>query len=74
MVDIDTFHSKCFVIVDLIEKENNYQNIGLAKRVISLIPKKDWSNKFIDYSSNANQTSSIVDDTITDYDLKFFEG
>ena len=74
MVDIDTFHSKCFVIVDLIEKENNYQNIGLAKRVISLIPKKEWSNKFIDYSSNANQTSSIVDDTITDYDLKFFEG
>ncbi len=73
MVDVDSFHSKCFVIVDLIDNENNYQNIGLAKRVISLIPKKEWSNKFIDYSSNANQTSSIVDDSITDYDLKFFE-
>lgn len=74
MVDIDTFYSKCFVIVDLLDKENNYQNIGLAKRVITLIPKKQWSNKFIDYSSNANQSSSIVDDSITDYDLRFFEG
>ena len=73
MVDIDTFYSKCFVIVDVIDKENNYQNIGLAKRVITLIPKKQWSNKFIDYSSNANQSSSIVDDSVTDYDLMFFE-
>ena len=74
MVDIDTFHSKCFIVVDLKDDQSNNEQIGLAKRVISLIPKKDWNKKFIDYTSEANQSSSIVDDSITDYDLRFFEG
>ena len=73
IVDVSTFQSKCFVLVDTVLEGATENFPGTAKRIIKLMPKNDWKNKFIDYSNTNIASISSPDQSVTDEDLKFYE-
>ena len=76
MIDMESIHSPCFVIVDKMDDENRGKYVpGHATEVISLLPKPLWSNKFLDYSDEdlIEQASGRTDDSVTEQELKPYE-
>ena len=73
LVSISTFQSKCFVLVDTVQEGATENFPGTAKRIVRLLPKSQWHNKFIDYSNNHNAFTPVPDLSVTDEDLKYYE-
>ena len=73
MVSISTFQSKCFVLVDTVQEGATENFPGTAKRIVKLMPKNQWHNKFIDYSKKNDTSTYFPDLSVTDEDLKYYE-
>ena len=72
MVSVDTFTSKCFVIVDSTENNlNENETVGMSTGIISISPREEWSSKFIDYSKGND--NFVLDENVTTPTLKYFE-
>ena len=77
MVDVDSFERPCIVIVDQFESSqtNGKYVPGYSSSIITLIPKHEWSKKFIDYEDRdlCREARRRKDDTVTNPDLKPYE-
>ena len=71
MVSVDTFDSKCFIIVDTLQDDNENYSAGMSTRIINILPRDEWSTKFIDYSKGND--NFILDENVTTPILKFYE-
>ena len=77
MIDVDCIKSPCFVVVDKFKTEETGGRYmpGYATDIIKLIPKPEWSNKFLKYEDRrlVNQAWRNKDDTVTNLELKPYE-
>ena len=76
MVELECIHGPCFVTVDTMNNTNNGRFVaGEATKIISLLPKHRWCQKFLDYDDiDLKEIAGLQrDNEVTEEDLKPYE-